>query len=436
MFLQYFLVTVFTILVHSASSLGTFQQDQLSGYGHEIHANNESSLLLKLRRLMAVNNNQFENSAKRSKGSRRYVVNVDKFGAKADGTDDSQAFIKAWKKACSTKQSIFMVPARKVYHLKPVTFEGPCQSGITMRIQGSIRASTYMSDYEKDRRIWLKFENLRDFTVDGGGVISGNGQIWWSKSCKVDEKQALTFDNCINLKVTHLKIKNAQQMHLNFRNCENVEASNLKVKSKETSPNTDGIHVSGSRNVQILNCDIGTGDDCISIVSGSSKIRAMDIKCGPGHGISIGSLGKNGEEDRVSDITVTRATLTGTTNGVRIKSWQGGRGYAQNIVFENIAMQNVTNPIIIDQFYCDKKEHNCKAQKNAVQVKSVLYKNIKGTSALEKGIIFNCSETFPCEGVRMQNIELTHNGQSSEASCANINVQQIGRNTPRCPKQL
>lgn len=59
-------------------------------------------------------------------------------------------------------------------------------------------------------------------------------------------------------------IKNAQQMHLNFRNCTNVEASNLKVKSNGTSPNTDGIHVSGSRNVQIINCDIGTGTENVA----------------------------------------------------------------------------------------------------------------------------------------------------------------------------
>lgn len=35
-------------------------------------------------------------------------------------------------------------------------------------------------------------------------------------------------------------------------------------------------------------------------------------------------------------------------------STQGGSGYARNIKFLNIEMQNVTNPIIIDQYYCDQ----------------------------------------------------------------------------------
>ena len=34
---------------------------------------------------------------------------------------------------------------------------------------------------------------------------------------------------------------------------------------------------------------------------------------------------------------------------------QGGSGYARNIKFLNIVMQNVTNPIIIDQNYCDQE---------------------------------------------------------------------------------
>jgi hypothetical protein len=37
---------------------------------------------------------------------------------------------------------------------------------------------------------------------------------------------------------------------------------------------------------------------------------------------SIGSLGAGNSTDHVSDVIVNRAILLGTTNGVRIKTWQ------------------------------------------------------------------------------------------------------------------
>lgn len=45
-------------------------------------------------------------------------------------------------------------------------------------------------------------------------------------------------------------------------------------------------------------------------------------------------------------------------------SWfQGGSGNASNIMFQNIHMENVENPIIIDQNYCDQ-DKACKDQVN------------------------------------------------------------------------
>ena len=97
--------------------------------------------------------------------------------------------------------------------------------------------------------------------------------------------QALTFQSCNRLSVEDLQLKNSQQMHVTFLNCAGVRASQLTVSSPEESPNTDGIHVSGSTNVKISDSVIATGDDCISIVGGSSSVTVTSVVCGPGHGI-------------------------------------------------------------------------------------------------------------------------------------------------------
>ena len=71
--------------------------------------------------------------------------------------------------------------------------------------------------------------------------------------------QALTFNNCKDLVVKNLKIKNAQKQHVSFEKCVGVQASRLKITAPEDSPNTDGIHVTHSQNIQISSSVIATG---------------------------------------------------------------------------------------------------------------------------------------------------------------------------------
>lgn len=370
------------------------------------------------------------------------TVNVDDFGATGDATQDTQAFEKAWEEACSSKGEVVLeVPQGKRYQLKPIRFSGPCKSNLTIQIYGSMEASDDMSDYKEDTKHWLIFDSINNLLIEGGGTgnINGNGKIWWQNSCKInktlpckDAPTALTFYNSKNLKVQKLNIQDAQQIHVSFEKCNGVQASGLAVAAPESSPNTDGIHITRSQNIWITNSVIGTGDDCISIVSGSKNVQAMDITCGPGHGISIGSLGSKSSKAYVSGVTVDGAKLSGTANGVRIKTWQGGLGSASNILFQNIEMNNVSNPIIIDQNYCDQ-DKPCKEQSSAVKVKDVVYKNINGTSASEVAIKFDCSKTHPCQEILLQNVKLQEQGdRTAKAICNNVKLTEKGTVFPQC----
>ncbi|CAK9184876.1 unnamed protein product [Ilex paraguariensis] len=393
----------------------------------------------------------FENSAKLQTGIYGFktfqrlaasanTINVDDFGAKGDGThDDTQAFQMAWQKACSSTGAILVVPQKKNYLLKPIRFSGPCKSKLTMQIYGTITASSDRLDYKTQDKHWLIFDSIQNLIVEGGGVINGNGKIWWQNSCKInkalpckDAPTALTFYNGNNLIVNNLKIQDAQQIHVSFEKCVNVQTSNLKVTAPATSPNTDGIHITDTQNIQISNCIIGTGDDCISIVSGSQKVQATAITFGPGHGISIGSLGSENSKAYVSDVTVNGATFYGTKNGVRIKTWPGGSGSASGIKFQNIDMHDVTNPIIIDQNYCDQAK-SCPHKSSTIQVNNVIYQNIKGTSASDVAVNLECSDSFPCQGVVLQNINIVkQGGGEAKALCNNVSLKKLGAVLPQC----
>ncbi|KAJ6425812.1 hypothetical protein OIU84_026400 [Salix udensis] len=326
---------------------------------------------------------------------------------RADGEeDDTELFETVWDEACSSPEGATIVVPQCNYRLKPIIFQGPCKSNIAFQVHGTIEASGNQSDYKKDGKHWLVFDRVENLVVDGGGVIDGNGMIWWENSCKVNKSlpckeapTAVTFCECKNLAVKNLKIQNAQQNHVTFKKSNHVQVSNLTVTSPEESPNTDGIHVTDTQNIQITDSVIGTG------------------------------------------VTVNGAKFSGTTNGVRIKNMaaviainmQGGSGNVSNIKFQNIEMNKVTNPIIIDQNYCDQ-DKPCKEKKSAVQVKNVVYKNIKGTSASEVAVKFDCSKTYPCQGILLQNVNLHREGdRTAKALCKNVKLAELGVVSPKCP---
>ncbi|KAK3219457.1 hypothetical protein Dsin_013427 [Dipteronia sinensis] len=343
------------------------------------------------------------------------VFFVGHFGAKGNGVDDdTQVLNDVWERACSfPRRTRIVIPAGFTLLTRPIDFGGPCKSKVTLVISGTIVAPKDPDVWKGlNRRKWLYFHGVNHLSVEGGGTINGMGQEWWARSCKINitnpcrhAPTALTFHQCKNLKVKNLMLVNSQQMHISFTKCLRVVASHLKVIAPAVSPNTDGIHISASRGVEVKDSLVETGDDCVSIVNNSSRIKIRNIACGPGHGISIGSLGKYNSWAQVHDVIVDGAFISNTENGVRIKTWQGGSGFATDITFQNILMDNVLNPIIIDQYYCDSLLP-CENQTLAVKVENISFKNIKGTSATEESIRFACSDDLPCQRLYLEDVQL------------------------------
>lgn len=264
---------------------------------------------------------------------------------------------------------------------------------------------------------WVEFTKLKDITIRGRGTIDGRGSVWWSSEDPFDEfsndltsskmphikPTALRFYGSYNVVVTGIMIRNSPQCHLKFDNCVGVQVYNTTISSPKESANTDGIHLQNSKDVSIHHSRVGCGDDCVSIQTGCSDVEIHHVRCGPGHGISIGGLGKDKTKACVSNITVHNVQLQGTMTGVRIKTWQGGLGSVKNVRFSNIQVDEVQMPIVIDQFYCDKKK--CTNQSAAVALSGISYENIKGTFTV-KPVHLACSDSYPCSDISFSQIQL------------------------------
>ncbi|KAL0282840.1 UNVERIFIED_CONTAM: putative polygalacturonase [Sesamum angustifolium] len=331
--------------------------------------------------------------------------------------EEKKAFVDAWKQACSMPKSVLLVPQGRRYLVNATRFKGPCADKLVIQIEGTIVAPDEPKDWDpKSMRSWLSFYNLTKALFQGNGVIDGSGQKWWAASCKKNKSNAVTIDSSSAVRVKGLTFQNSQQMNFVIARSDSVRVMDVKVSSPEDSPNTDGIHITDSTNVVLQNCKIGTGDDCISIVNGSSSIKMKNIYCGPGHGISIGSLGKDNSTGIVEKVVLDKAFLIGTTNGLRIKTWQGGSGYVRAVRYQDVRMDDVSNPIIIDQFYCDSPK-TCQNQTSAVEISQIMYRNISGTSKSEKAMKFACSDTVPCTRIILNDINLQRSDGTVETFC-------------------
>ncbi|KAI4356733.1 hypothetical protein L6164_000728 [Bauhinia variegata] len=368
-----------------------------------------------------------------SDASTPYRYNVIQFGAKPDGKSDSTgAFMKAWQSACNSGKSSTVYVPKGRYLLKATVFRGPCKKKISFRIDGTLWAPT---NYWQLGNLgyWILFIKVNNLAVYGGNLDAKGAAFWacrkYGKSCPVGAS-SITFNWVDNLEVSGLRAINSQQTHLVINSCNNVLVKNVKITAPDDSPNTDGIHVQNSDRVTITGSTLQTGDDCISIGDATYNLYMSTIKCGPGHGVSIGSLAKERDERGVQNVTLTNAVFSGSDNGVRIKSWaRASKGFVKNILFQNIIMKNVENPIIIDQNYCPNNQ-GCPNQSSGVKISDVTYKNIRGTSATAEAVTFDCSPSSPCQGIRLQDINLTYMNKAATSSCKHIGGTSTGNLVP------
>ncbi|GFP83129.1 polygalacturonase [Phtheirospermum japonicum] len=363
--------------------------------------------------------------------------NVQDFGAHPNGRSDcTESFLQAWQAACSTTTRATVYVPQGVYKLKQTIFDGDkCENeDITFRIDGTLVAP---SNYEVigHKFSWLQFQDVTGLTIDGG-TLYGQGQSLWSckkfgKSCPIGAT-SLGIYNSQHVNISGLSSFNSQLFHIIIFGCQHVELIGTKISAHGKSPNTDGIHISQSSDVTILDSEISTGDDCISIGPASSYVWIEKLSCGPGHGVSIGSLGWSSDEEGVYNVTVKTATFTGTTNGVRIKTWsRDTNSYVTGVLFQHLEMDDAQNPIIIDQNYCPGNE-GCPHQGSGVKISDITYQDVHGTSASQVAVNLACSKKEHCDGIKLDGVKLTYNNQQAMASCSNAYVTQSDETLPKC----
>ncbi|MDE1163088.1 MAG: glycoside hydrolase family 28 protein [Acidobacteriaceae bacterium] len=300
------------------------------------------------------------------------VCDVRTFGAKGDGVTKDTAAIQKAIDSCAAAKGGTVKIAGGTFLSAPLMLK----SNITLDVEkgATLLGSPDHADYPKKREFkapgyqaFLSAEGAKHITINGGGVIDGNGKTWWESvrgtkdagllGSENTRPRGLVFDHCDGILIENVTVQNMAYWQIVPYYSNNIVIRDVKVLADPHSPNTDAIDPFSSTNVLIERVLADVGDDNIAIKSGmvnspgpdapTKNVVIRDCTFLHGHGLSIGSEIAGGAQNIVAE----NITFKGTGNGLRIKANRDRGADVSHIVFKHVKMEDVKMPILVSAYY-------------------------------------------------------------------------------------
>jgi polygalacturonase len=283
------------------------------------------------------------------------VFRIADFGAAGDGKTLNTASIQKTIDQCAA------AGGGTVYVSSGVFLTGTFQlrSHVNLHLESGavLRGSGRLEDYHLDGKlVGLIFtQDAEDVAITGLGTIEGNGDLFMdlTKAKKIDSAgsawtrqkghfrevreglgdgpvvpkdrpfQMIIFSDCRNVTLRDVTIKDSPFWTVHLADCGGVVVSGLRIRGNMLVPNNDGIDFTSCSNVQISDCDIRTGDDCIVLTGYDHHFDLPGFK----------NLTHPSE-----NITVTNCTLQSRSAAIRIGGFD--QNPMRNYLFSNITITN------------------------------------------------------------------------------------------------
>ena len=317
-----------------------------------------------------------------------YAIGVREFGAVGDGVTDDTVAVQTALDLCPVNGRVIFEEG--VYYLRPIKIK----SNITVEIKKG--AVLYASSKEEDYPVipgeitdkngkdvhfaswegtptechepFVACYSSENVNIVGEGVIEGNGHKgdWWidPKHKKYGRPRLFFTHFAKHVDLHGVTGRNSPSWNFQPYFSKDINFYDTKVSAPADSPNTDGLDPESCDGVKIIGMEFSVGDDAIAIKSGkvymgekyntpaqNHTIRNCKMSFAHG-GIVLGSEMAGG----VKGLKVERCLFVGTDRGLRIKTrrGRGKNGVIDGVKFENIKMDGVKAPFVINMFYfCD-----------------------------------------------------------------------------------
>eukprot|EP01098_Paradermamoeba_levis_P006122 TRINITY_DN2541_c0_g1_i1.p1 TRINITY_DN2541_c0_g1~~TRINITY_DN2541_c0_g1_i1.p1 ORF type:complete len:556 (+),score=189.58 TRINITY_DN2541_c0_g1_i1:98-1669(+) len=165
-------------------------------------------------------------------------INIEDYGAVAGDNSNSvalsntKAIEKAFLVANSSQDRTILVPEGKKFYIFNVEVE--FMYNVTLQVDGILLASNNITFWEKleIKGSVIYFANSSYLTLQGKGVIDGQGYDWWwytILSFKDFRPHMILMRECSNILIHQLKFLNSPQFHLNLNDVKNVVIRQINI---------------------------------------------------------------------------------------------------------------------------------------------------------------------------------------------------------------
>lgn len=228
---------------------------------------------------------------------------------------------------------------------------------------GGESENTNVPNEERMYAPFLYGDGLENVSITGGGILDGGGDVWWEqyRTGKLPHRRPrlIAPSNCVGVRIEGITCRNPAQWTISPVCCDRVWICGVRIENPPDSPNTDGINPDSCRFVHISDCHLDVGDDCVTLKSGTEKgSRPSDRPCENititnctmvhGHGGVV--CGSEMSRD-IRNVAISNCIFKGTDRGLRFKSRRGRGGIIENVRVNNVVMEDVPAPFVMNLFY-------------------------------------------------------------------------------------
>ena len=344
---------------------------------------------------------------------------------------------------------------------------------LNLNLGAVIKPHIHLDDYphigeahaeNKDRQPYhlILAENAEDITIEGEGVIDGDGYSFWHKPMRELAKEGVDIDAYCNehglppvyrkknhpwyrehakrpsplleligvrgLTIRNITIANSPGWTIHGLNCDNVLIDHLTIANCLFGPNTDGLDLNGCQDVIISNCDLTCGDDAIILKSFDDArpcVRVTVSNCIISSNCAALGLGAeciNGIRDVVFSGNVIRQAL----RAVQIEMWDAG-------IIENVVISGLTGttnaPIPLQRaIYVDTQYHGRTDGKLGI-CRNITMSDINLTT--RGRIVLTAPDGACLENITLNNINLRYPSiEDASYTVENYSSQQMSNDNP------